>query len=193
RLKGSGFQHARSEVLAMTWPLSQDFNEALQNLRTSIGDAELREGEVVTNAMGLPRPCSGNFADVYEVRCSTTGNRWAVKCFPRQVRGLQERYQAVSAHLQQVKLPFTVDFHFLEEGVRIRGEWYPVLKMYWVEGLPLNIFVRENLDRPAVLEALSQIWLRVARRLEEAGVAHGDLQHGNVLLVPGKTPTSLAL
>jgi thiol-disulfide isomerase/thioredoxin len=176
----------------MTWPLNQDYNEAIQNPSSCLSDPELRAGEVVCNAMGLPRPCSGNFADVYEVRCPG-GGRYAVKCFTREVRGLHARYQAISAHLRQVKLLFTVDFSYLEKGIRIKGDWYPILKMQWVEGLTLNNFVRERLDQPAMLESLLHVWSRMAKRLREAHVAHADLQHGNVLLVPGRTASSLAV
>ena len=175
----------------MAWPYSQDYNEAVQSPRTSFSDPELQAGRAVADALGIPRPCSGNFADVYQVECPASGARWAVKCFTRQVPGLRERYAEVSAHLSRAGLPFTVDFQYLEQGVRVRGAWYPVLKMQWVEGLTLNEFVRDNVDRPALLEALSQIWLRMARRLGEAGLAHADLQHGNVLLVPGSSAQSL--
>ncbi|HKB35291.1 MAG TPA: hypothetical protein VKD72_02490, partial [Gemmataceae bacterium] len=177
----------------MAWPLSQDYNEAVQNPRTSFSDPELRDGQPTLNPLGLPMPRSGNFADVYEFVCPATQGRWAVKCFTRQVAGLRERYSEISRHLQDARLPFTVDFQYLEQGIRIRGQWYPILKMRWVEGLLLNEFVRDNLDKPALLQSLSQIWVRMARRLREADAAHCDLQHGNVLLVPGAKNTSLAV
>jgi WD40 repeat protein len=177
----------------MTWPLPQDYNEAIQNPRSSFSDPELREGEAITNALGLPMPRSGNFADVYEVRCPAAQTRWAVKCFTRAVAGLRERYREISNYLAQVKLPFFVDFSYLEEGIRVRGEWYPILKMQWVEGLLLNEFVGNALDKPATLEALAEVWVRMARRLREAPLAHGDLQHGNVMLVPGSKTASLAV
>jgi hypothetical protein len=175
----------------MAWPLPQDYNEAVQNPATSFADPELRTGAAVTDALGIPRPCSGNFADVYQVRC--VGATWAVKCFTRQVAGLRERYAAVSEHLGRTRLPFGVDFQYLDQGVRVGGSWFPVVKMRWVEGLTLDAFVRANLDKPTLLDALGQIWLRMARRLREADVAHGDLQHGNVLLVPGRSAQSLAV
>jgi hypothetical protein len=175
----------------MRWPLSQDYNEAIQNPTVCFSDPDLRRGEAVCNAMGLPAPCSGNFADVYAV--ATPQRKWAVKCFTRQIPGLRERYQQISLFLEQVKLPFMVDFTFLDRGIRVRGTWYPVLKMEWVEGLALNQFVREQLDNPAVLETLCQIWVRLARRLREANLAHCDLQHGNVLLVPGGKAGSLGV
>ncbi len=177
----------------MTWPMSQDYNEAIQDPASSFGDGELRAGQPTINALGLPLPRSGNFADVYELSCPNTRSKWAVKCFTREVAGLRERYAEISRHLDQAKLPFAVDFQYLEHGIRVRSRWYPVLKMRWVEGLLLNEFVRGSLDKPALLQALSQIWLRMAKRLREAGMAHADLQHGNVLLVPGSKTTSLAV
>src|SRR5262249_38692626 len=45
--------------------------------------------------------------------------------------------------------------------------------------------VREKTGQPATLTALSQMWVKLCKRLREAGIAHTDIQHGNVLLVPG--------
>jgi WD40 repeat protein len=177
----------------MPWPLSQDYNEAVQNPHLCFADAELCAGRVAVNALGVPMPRSGNFADVYELHSPFTDSRWAVKCFTRQVPGLGERYAAISDHLRQARPRFAVDFQFLEQGIRVRGQWYPVVKMQWVEGPLLNDFVRDALDRPARLEALAEVWVRLARRLREAGLAHGDLQHGNVLLVPDRNAASLHL
>jgi formylglycine-generating enzyme required for sulfatase activity len=175
----------------MPWPSSQDYNEAVQHPASCFADDDLRAGEAVTNALGLPLPCSGNFADVYHLRCP--GGEWAVKCFTRQVVGLHQRYAAVSEHLGQARLSFAVPFQYLDQGIQVHGAWYPVVKMRWVEGLTLNEFVRNALDRPALLDALGQLWLRMARRLRECRMAHGDLQHGNVLLVPAKGGESLHL
>jgi formylglycine-generating enzyme required for sulfatase activity len=175
----------------MVWPHSQDYNEAVQDPASCFADPDLRRGQVVTNALGLPLPCSGNFADVYHMRCS--GGEWAVKCFTRQVVGLRQRYAAISDHLVQAQMSVAVEFQYLDQGVQIHGAWYPVVKMRWVEGLTLNEFVRSALDRPAVLGALGQLWVRMAQRLRESQIAHGDLQHGNILLVPGRRGESLHL
>ena len=175
----------------MAWPLSQDYNEAIQNPGSAFSDPELRKGEPAVNALGLPMPRSGNFADVYEFRCPD--RKWAVKCFTREVPGLRDRYREVSYYLRGLNLPFMVDFKYLDEGIRIRGKCYPVLKMHWVEGLTLNEFVREHLDKPQTLEMLAHIWIRLSRRLRASKLAHCDLQHGNVLLVPGSKASALAV
>jgi WD40 repeat protein len=176
----------------MSWPLSQDYNEAIQNLAQTFADSDLRDGEAVTNALGIPVPRSGNFADVYQVR-GPDGKEWAVKCFTRHITGLQERYAALDEHLNKANLPFSVPFRYLAEGVRIRGQWYPVLKMQWVQGNTLNEFVAKHRESKSALEAMLQMWAKLSKRLRDADVSHGDIQHGNVLLVPSTKSTALGL
>lgn len=176
----------------MTWPHATDYNAAVQNPQLCFRDEDLRQGQTVGDPFGLPRPHSGNFADVYQIQAAD-GQSWAVKCFTRPVSGLRRRYHAISEHLRQAQRAFMVEFHFLDEGVCIRGQWHPIVKMRWVEGLQLNEFVREHLSKPVLLGRLAQMWIRLALELHDANMAHGDLQHGNVLLVPSSKNSSLAL
>jgi hypothetical protein len=111
----------------MPWPLSQEYNEAIQTPATSLSDPELRRGQAATNALGLPVACSGTFADVYQVRSAS--GAWAVKCFTREVPGLRERYVGISAHLAKARLPFMVAFKYLDLGIRVHDRWYPVVGM----------------------------------------------------------------
>ena len=127
---------------------------------------------------------SGNFASVYRIDCPATGNTWALKCFTREVSARQERYRHIAAHLEAARLPFTVPFVYLERGIQVHGQWFPAVKMEWVEGQTLNRFVEESLEKPRCSRQLLDLWPKLAARLREAEIAHADLQHGNVLLVP---------
>lgn len=176
----------------MNWPLPHDFNESIQNPATSFDDPDLHSGEAVVGPAGLPLPRSGNFADVYQIR-GRDGRSWAVKCFTRSVTGLDLRYKKVHEALDRAALPFTVGSSFLTSGTNVRGCWYPVVKMEWVDGLTLNQVVRKQAGNPVALETLLQMWSRLCQRLREAGIAHGDLQHGNLLLVPGTKPGTYGL
>src|SRR5262245_891519 len=103
----------------MVWPLSQDFNEAIQNPSSAFTDAELKAGTVTTTPLGVPLPRSGNYADVYQIT-GLNGKCWAVKCFSRPVAAdLHARYSAISQHLAKANLPFTVNFEFLPDGIRV--------------------------------------------------------------------------
>jgi len=168
----------------MPWPCPTDYNEAIQNLGTAVGDGELRAGQPASNSLQLPMVWTGNFAAVYKIDCPATGNSWALKCFTHQIPRQRDRYRRIAKHLDRARLSFTVDFDYQEKGIRVRGEWFPALKMRWVKGLALNQFVEEHLQSPKTLTKLLSLWVKLAERLHLAGVAHADLQHGNVLLVP---------
>ena len=166
------------------WPTADDYQSAMQNLSLSMSDTELQSGVAAENIMGMPLLYSGGIADVYRVECASTGNTWAVKCFKRPTAGLQERYAKISDCLQEKRLPFMVDFEYLDKGIRIANHWYPILKMQWVEGQTLGEYIQSNLSKPDMLDQLLLLWVKLATWLDRASIAHADLQHGNVMLVP---------
>lgn len=167
----------------MPWPTPQDYNEAIQNPRVCFSDPTLRAGIVDLTPLGLPRPITGNFASVYRLRCS--GRDWAVRCFWREYADMQERYAAISDHLKWAGLPYTIGFEYLPEGIRIRGQWYPILKMEWVDGSLLDEHLRRHSSDSAALRQLADRWLVMIGAFQRAEIAHGDLQHGNVMVVDG--------
>src|SRR5262245_2610763 len=127
----------------MSWPKATDYNTAIQNPDDCFRDEELRKGQAAGDpVLGLPQPYRGNFAAVYQVN-GADGQSWAVKCFTREVTDHQQRYQAISEHLAGPRPSFMVEFRYLEEGIKVLGSWYPVVKMRWIEGHPLNDFVRQ--------------------------------------------------
>ncbi|MCC6803521.1 MAG: hypothetical protein IT319_11610 [Anaerolineae bacterium] len=164
----------------MAWPNPNEYVEAIQYPRQAFSDPDLRGGKVVTNKLGLPRPISGNFATVFEVE--TDACKWAVRCFLREVTNQQDRYAAISEHLKRHPLPFMVNFEYLPEGIRVRGKWFPILKMDWTPGIRLDTYIEQNLNAPQKLRRLGERWLALCRSLRMAEIAHGDLQHGNILV-----------
>jgi hypothetical protein len=176
----------------MAWPQATDYSTAIQNPAGCFADAELAAGSPATDPLGLPLTYAGNFANVYKVVCPGE-QAWAVKCFTREVPDLQHRYALISDHLEKHHRPFAVEFRYLEQGVKVRGAWYPILKMRWVEGFTLNELLREHAGNIALLDRLSWLWLRLASEMREARLGHGDLQHGNVLLMPGSKASAMVL
>jgi formylglycine-generating enzyme required for sulfatase activity len=55
--------------------------------------------------------------------------------------------------------------------------------MDWVEGQTFRQFVADRLTEPYILRRLFDLWLKVERWLESADLAHGDLQHANLIMV----------
>lgn len=165
----------------MAWPTPQDYNEAVQNPGLSFTDPELRAGQPELNKIGLPRPIAGGFACVYKIQSG--GNLWAARCFLSEVTDQHQRYEAISRHLAVAKLPHTVPFTYLPVGIKVQGRAYPLVKMQWVQGESLSAFVGRSIGYQDTLLSLAKVWSRLLGDLKVANIAHGDLQHGNVVVV----------
>lgn len=164
-----------------TYPTPSEYQEAVQFPADAFRDPELQQARPDENALGLPQPITGNFAAVFPMT-ARTGQRWAVKCFLTDVPHQRARYRAIAEHLDAHPLSHTVDFTYQDKGIRVDGTDYPILKMEWVDGMPLNRFVAEHLEAPDRLAQVGEAWAAAMAALDEASIAHGDLQHGNVLV-----------
>lgn len=163
------------------YPTPSQYQEALQVPATAFADPDLQDATPRTNVLGLPQPITGAFAAVFPME-RPAGGPVAAKCFLNEQPRQQRRYEAIAAHLAEVDMPAFLAFDYQPEGVRVGGAAYPLLKMEWAEGTALNRFVEAHLDAPAVLERLAGAWADLMGRLEQEDLAHGDLQHGNVLV-----------
>lgn len=168
------------ERVYSTWPNPQDYSESVQNPASNFKDEGLKKCSPVLNSLGIPRVTSGMFASVYELK--DDDQQWAVRCFDTRLRDQQERYKAISSFILADDLPYTVDFHYLEDGIKCSGSWYPILKMTWVAGQSIDAYVRDHLHDVEAMRHLRQEFQVMMMKLKVNGVAHGDLQHGNILV-----------
>ena len=165
----------------MPWPGITDFSEAVQNPRLCFKGTDLEAGEVLLNQRDMPLVFSGAFASVYPV--SIGNNTYAVRCFTREVSDQQARYGELSNYLLNVLPPSFVHFEYVERGISIRGNWYPIVKMEWVDGELLSRFVESRLNQPDTLRRVAAQWRGgPTASLRGLRIAHNDLQHGNVMV-----------
>ncbi|MFA5375612.1 MAG: zinc ribbon domain-containing protein [Dehalococcoidia bacterium] len=164
----------------MSWPASDEYQGAIQNPRSCFRDLSLSGGQPAPNNLGLPRIASGNFACVFKIE--TGVENFAVRCFLREVNDQQRRYDLLTQHLAGLWLQQLTGFEYIAKGIQISGRWFPIVKMEWVEGETLDIFVERHLNNPETLRHLAAQWRGAVAGLRGAHMAHGDLQHGNVLV-----------
>jgi uncharacterized protein YjbI with pentapeptide repeats len=164
------------------WPLNIDFTAAVQNPQVCFADEQLKRSLPAKSNRRIML-WSGNFASVYKLIDATS--IWAVRCFIRVPQdNVQQRYAAISDYLDEYELPYLVRFQFLEKGILVKGEWYPMLKMDWVDGVELDRYIGDNLDNSEKLLELDRELKQLQQDLKKAGIAHGDLQHGNIMVTP---------
>lgn len=166
------------------YPTGGQYQEALQNPTVCFKDSALAGGKPTVDRLGLPKPISGNFASVFMI-AGADGKRWAIKCFTRYVADQEFRYQKISEILSGLSKPWQVSFDYIPEGILCRGTWYPILKMEWIEAKGLISFIEENLWQPEILARLAEKFAKMISDLSHLQIAHGDLQHGNLLVTPG--------
>ena len=188
---GNGWGTGTGTGSARRFPTGANYAEALQHPELCFSDPDLKQGTVQQSPVLGPKAISGNFASVFSVT-ATDGQRYALKCFTRDSATLGKRYSAISTALgglgaSGLSQPWPVGFDFLEQGVLVGREWYPAVKMTWVQGTGLISWIERNLHDPAALHTLADRFLAMTADLEKNGIAHGDLQHGNLLVAADAT------
>lgn len=165
----------------MAWPDLTEFHEAVQSPKRSFKDPTLQECIIEVDRFGMPKPATGANAVVYRATAKN-GDVWAIRCFLRPITDHAERYAAISKHLQTLEPDYGCHFDFITEGIKVKGKWYPIVKMEWIGGKLLHLYVESKLKTLGSMASLRDKWRKLAKQLEDAKIAHGDLQQGNILV-----------
>lgn len=168
----------------MQLPSSGDYTASVQT-SSNFKDQDLKRGLIKKDAMGLPVTDSGNFAITYCVVVGAT--KWAVKCFHKDTTGLREGYARVAAFLKSNRSGLFVDFEYQDEGIRVvpgsgTASWFPIVKMRWAPGQTLGQFVDKCWKDTGAMRKAADNFAEMVGELDRLGIAHGDLQHGNVMV-----------
>ena len=78
----------------MAYPSIEQYQEALQHPATAFIDSLLAKGKIRSSGLGTPLVASGGFALTYGVEVAA--KKYAVRCFHREAKGLENRYAAIS-------------------------------------------------------------------------------------------------
>ena len=167
----------------MKYPSTQGYNEALQMAQVSILDPTLRSGRVETDPLGLPFGRTGSFAITFKIAAG--GSNYAFRCFLQNRATIHERYDAISSYLTNTHVPYFVDFTYLNEGIRVDNTVFPTVRMSWAGGIPLGLYIQDHHAETGRMTALHEQIKRMALALDAEGLAHGDIQGGNLLIGEG--------
>ena len=164
----------------MPWPQVIAYSEALQSPRQCFEIPGLAQGQVTTTPDDIPYIQSGDSACVFQMTASSSVV--AVRCFTGQVTDQQARYAALQEYLSGFETELLVDFQYVEQGIRIRDEWYPIVMMDWANGDTLDRFIAGHIDQPVTLRDLADRWRTLNGVLRTLRIAHNDLEHGNIIV-----------
>ncbi|HEV2259533.1 MAG TPA: hypothetical protein VGS06_40995 [Streptosporangiaceae bacterium] len=166
------------------YPSATDYYKAVQSPAHCFTLERLRTATFAADELGLPIAAKGSSAVVF--KADVGGDPQAVRCYIRSDAASQDRYGALGSYLAghgdlTLHLPATI---WLDDAIRVKGATWPVLQMGWVDGRTLEEYVRFLVEgsNVAALVALAARWRELVARMQDDKFAHGDLQHGNIMI-----------
>lgn len=151
-------------------------------------------GEFICSSRSYLHHGVGGFAVVYRVKDTATGREAAFRCWKRSElpAGAKVRSEALDRYLKATPSPYLVPQRFFPGAIYVQKSYHPAVLMDWVNGRPLREVVEEacaklsaTSQKPLTINpvlVLAEAFENMVLALQAKGVAHGDLQHDNILV-----------
>ncbi|THV09945.1 hypothetical protein E9934_15640 [Nocardioides caeni] len=170
------------------WPTASDHVAAIQQTPTPLTAwpdfAAARVSRHPT--WGTPLSATGQNAVVFEL--DHPEGALALRFFTRSPGHAAQRYDLLARHLASHPSSYLPPGRWIDGALTVDGARRPGVLMPWVDGVPLDAAVDDLLEAGdlAGLTALADGFDAMVAELVAIGLAHGDLQCGNIL-VDGNT------
>ena len=158
---------------------------SIPDIKTSISnglilDGFIKNGKFETDSRGRLKMFAGGFTVVFPT--SVNGEKWGFRCWHNDLGNLRSHFEILSEELNKINCPYFCDFVYEDEGILVNALKYPTTRMRWVDGIDIKKFLCEHRKEKVRLKKLASKFLKMACELHQLGIAHGDLQHGNILV-----------
>ena len=176
----------------MKYPLITEYVEAVRSAAENLDDHDpLLASLSPVVQEGRPFYSSGNYAVVFKMQ-APDGRLYAMKCWHKEMPGRDERYDLIAEELDSVQSSYLLGVRYCAEGLFVDsatadGELFPVLLMDWVEGTPLDAYLRTHRHDGYALGMVAYRFGLMAQWLMGQSFAHGDLKPDNILVRPDGT------
>src|SRR5215470_12367992 len=164
------------------FPAAGDYYKAVQAPGRSFTVPKLQAAEFVWDSLG-PTLARGSSAVVFQAKVD--GRAQALHCYIREDASSRDRYSALDVYLAGQSLsPYVSGTTWLDGAITVNRAPWPVLTMDWIDGRTLNEYVDFLVagSNAAALTTLAGRWRELVALLQRREFAHGDLQHGNVMV-----------
>ena len=162
-------------------PTIPSIRTSVENKEVLVLDEHAKKSTFRRDARGRLIAYAGGFSVVFSYDLPD-GTKWAFRCWHSDISNTQKRYETISEAIQKAHLAFLCDFDYIEKGINVEGIIYPTTRMRWIEGITIKEYICKYRQSKDKLIALAENFLAMTRSLHEQSLAHGDLQHGNILV-----------
>lgn len=145
-----------------------------------IKDDFFKNAQFLKDSRGRLITYTGGFSVVFPALVG--GEKWAFRVWHADLGNLRTRFEKLSQAINNSHLPYLCDFSYVDEGIVVGGKIYPTTRMRWVEGKTIKDYICEHKNDKNLLIALCEKFLDVCQAMHSNNFAHGDLQHGNIIV-----------
>jgi serine/threonine protein kinase len=165
----------------MTYPSRTDIVTAMRNPQVCFKANELIGGSIIQHGSRIIQ-YSGGYTTVFPFH-TKNDKKVAVRCWIADIGDAKKRSQEISLYLNALNNPYFCKFKYLDEAILINGLIYPVVLMDWVDGKTLKEYINDNISNlKSILPQVLQNFKNMVAYFHKENIAHGDLQHGNILV-----------
>lgn len=145
-----------------------------------IKDDFIKKGYFLKLKNGDLQAYVGGFSIVFPIEVN--GDKWAFRCWHRTLDDALERIKLLSVEIKKVRLPYFLNYDYVDPGITVNGSNYPTTRMRWVDGITIKDYLIANCNSKSKLLKLADNFLKLVKDMHKHSFAHGDLQHGNIIV-----------
>ena len=157
-----------------------DIIVAIENKDHFVLDTFVKQGEFVKMTNGQPLRYVGGFTAVFPVEVNR--EKWAFRCWHANMGNVRRRFETIANAISKSNAKYLCDFAYIDKGIIVKGMQYPTTRMRWVEGQTIKEYICANASDSQKLNKLAHSFKAMAMNMHKHGFAHGDLQHGNIII-----------
>ncbi len=162
------------------YPSRTDIVTAMRNPQLSFKAKQLIGGSVIRKGTRIIQ-YSGGYTTVFPFNTKNK-NKIALRLWIADIGDAKRRSLEISKYLKSLKSHYFVDFKYIDDAILINGHYHPVVLMEWVEGDTLKEYIQNNIGNSTRLYNLAEKFKDMIAYFHSQNIAHGDLQHGNILI-----------
>jgi len=162
------------------YPSRTDIVTAMRNPKVSFKASEIIGGSIIQKGSRIIQ-YSGGYTTVFPFH-NNKGNKVAVRLWIANIGDAKKRSLEISNYLENLNCAYFVGFNYIDDAVLVNGKLHPIVLMDWVDGQTLKDYIDSNITNSSKIHDLATKFKEMTSYFHKENIAHGDLQHGNILV-----------
>jgi serine/threonine protein kinase len=165
--------------MSKVYPAINEILIAVTNPLNSFKETRLKQGNPIKKGVKVIQ-YTGGFSTVFPYVIEN--EKKALRIWTSEMEESKARTDVINNYLDKLSCEYFVKFKYHKQAILIKGDYYPIIIMDWVDGCNLRQYIEDNLKNNAALIKLADNFVELVSFLHSKGISHGDLQHGNIMI-----------